>query len=70
MMKHAAPAFRSRFGTVTDIIALFLPRTSTPGIVRIAEVAADPWIGEDQWLAGLPSNRNERFDWWPFPGQK
>jgi hypothetical protein len=31
---------------------------------RVATV--DQWIAEEEWLAGLPSNRNEHFGrlWW------
>jgi hypothetical protein len=47
---------------------LFTPPLGFPYRRDRTSPTVDAWIGDDQWLAGLPSNRNEQFGWWQVPG--
>jgi len=64
-------AVLSRFGMMKGILgpsevreASFSEAAQPP----LAHGAADAWLVEDQWLAGLPTYRGECVGWWWWRG--
>jgi hypothetical protein len=63
-MSIAMRALLTRIGKSTE--AAVRPDAAGEGSLTRRVTTVDQWIAEEEWLAGLPSNRNEHFGrlWW------